>query len=766
MLGRLRRLLPVRGGPRRGRSLTVATFAPLLVILAAAAVLSTAVYVADVRGRYDGRAPFDDAALGPQVARWHGLGTTATGGGEHRPGLVTYAFRRPLALDDGPRSGPEQQRLFTLSEVGCQLHGAGGDGAAAAAAGPTLLLFFIHGNSGGSSQGDYWGCAAAVQAALAAGGPRRHSVRGYAFGLAEQANVHRGRLVGLQADYVADAVEAELRRHKGAAVWLVGHSMGGLVARTAAALVAVEGVLTVNAPHRYPPAMLDRPMRDLYVALNRLSMAGDWGESLSPSPCTSAVLVSECGPSWLSARPSCRRRFAPLPVLLSLTSGEMDLQIEPATAYPPSGPAAAAAGCYFANVQSAAVCGRSASHNGALRDPCVVAYAAAALLNLSAAVGAGRLAPVGAVAVTVSGGAVPLAAAHVSLTEPPLLAALGRRLWRGHHWPCAAAALLAALLLAGPARLLSVSGADAALPLGAPAMAKSRARAVAPLAATLAAAGADPVAAAAALFAVVNGAALVGVSARAVVAAAGPAAPSLSPWVWDRWQPDASGPFSFTSSVGHGCREVALGGVAACAGLCAAAVATRLQSALPVAAPLCCRAAERGVVWAVLVASAYAAAVLLSVPLTWRAVVWACVAVAAGCCRPTSSQASRDGRREAAAPTPLFALVHLLQLQPALTIHNEIVSRTTDTAATVDGLYYATELCLVALLAAPACASLPGPMASPGRRFGALAAAACVACCCGCALLAASPVDLSSASIALLLSFPSFLYAATAARQH
>ena len=352
--------------------------------------------------------------------------------------------------------------------------------AAAASAIPAHLhVFFLHGNAGSHTQGNYWSCA--MQHASNLLGVQ---ISTYAFQWAEQANVHRGRLVGLQADYVADVVEAVVRgatavdRRVEHRVWLVAHSMGGLVARLAVQLldsfVDVGGVLTFNSPHRFPPLLLDAPMADVYRTLTAAEHASTSSEGLAgtanatvPATATtadasgepyarlsSATLISACRQRLTEE--AClryrRRRRRRVPHLISLTSGELDLQIEPATVYP--SPWSSEYAVSFFNTLDRAVCTHTTSHDGILLDPCAVTQGAIRLLSASMNEGAG-LTTLTEQARRKSDPAAEFAgaSARAQLPLPPGIVSrvsrIGQLLWQQHIWSWAVAALYAYALLSG-----------------------------------------------------------------------------------------------------------------------------------------------------------------------------------------------------------------------------------------------------------------------------------------------------------------------------
>ncbi|KAG5481290.1 hypothetical protein CUR178_06526 [Leishmania enriettii] len=346
--------------------------------------------------------------------------------------------------------------LYSLQRIDCSwLPPASPARPSSAVADISLLLFFIHGNAGGYSQANYWSCAA--QYISKAFGVQADT---FSFELANQANVHRGLLVAAQAEYVTDVVEATAHEKRSAVpeglrlhVWLVGHSMGGVVARMAAQLllptVTLAGIITFNAPLRYPPLLLDAPMADVYRAITEAEQqpAEDCPVS-SPAgtftKLTSSELLYSCTLGNCSVRRSCLREKTRL---ISITSGEMDLQIEPSTTRPSTWRSAYAVSAY--NTLHPSFCGRSHSHDGVLRDPCTMVSAAVLLVSSSLGVHGDTEVSSELLRGTADdyGGGAP--------SETPLspavsrAASIGQALWKRHVWPCASAALYAHLLLSG-----------------------------------------------------------------------------------------------------------------------------------------------------------------------------------------------------------------------------------------------------------------------------------------------------------------------------
>ncbi|KAH8605540.1 putative PGAP1 like protein Alpha beta hydrolase family [Trypanosoma vivax] len=229
-------------------------------------------------------------------------------------------------------------------------------------ASPNAAVYFVHGNSGSYRQ--------VYQLALALTQQKEVVSEIYTFDFVYQANIHRGRLLKRQALFALEAIEAvEGARHDvmwhsaphkpAPCIWVVGHSMGGVVVHLVSQALArtelasrVAGVVTLNAPHRYPPIFLDGPMQREYFAL--------W----SVRPRNSGPRNSTCG-----SHP-----------MLSITSGTLDMLVEQQlTQLPPSECSTEA----HVNVRTEdpAVCGKTLQHNDILRDGCVVAFVTSVIAN-------------------------------------------------------------------------------------------------------------------------------------------------------------------------------------------------------------------------------------------------------------------------------------------------------------------------------------------------------------------------------------------------
>lgn len=439
-------------------------------------LFSTVCYIVDIRSRYH-TPRLDFPALGRYTeSLWSASALPA------RLGAADVASPKLFAPLIQTRDEPSAQSLnasltrsgalaastegYNLERIECLWSAAFEPAPAPPAAVRTLPLhlhvFFLHGNAGSHRQGEYWSCA--VQHA---GSLLGVMVSTYAFRWNEQANVHRGRLMSVQADYTADVVEAVVRAATAAAankrtthrVWFGAHSMGGIVARLAAQLldssIDLGGIVTFNAPHRFPPLLLDAPMADIFRTLTVAEQMPASGVDVdavredamaAQRQLSSAELVHR----FRAMTPRCLRQTrhqSPAAQLISITSGEMDLQIEPATALPP--PFASHYAVSFFNTLDQAVCTGSASHDGVLTDPCAVAFGALRLLAASVNQTQGSAAlsqPLGSVEFAA-------ASARAQLPLPPGIVSrvslVGQLLWQQHMWPWGVAALYGYVLFAG-----------------------------------------------------------------------------------------------------------------------------------------------------------------------------------------------------------------------------------------------------------------------------------------------------------------------------
>ncbi|KPA82924.1 hypothetical protein ABB37_02675 [Leptomonas pyrrhocoris] len=451
----------------------------LFQCICAVTLFSTACYIVDIRSRYRPPRKDFDALTQYSELLWNASGLPV-------PAVATSELHLPaFQVRDGPflknlnasltRTGGSTDAALTnynLQKTECLWSALFGPVATTSAAPAPFMtplvhlhIFFLHGNAGSHTQGEYWTCA--VQHASNLLGA---SITTYALQWAEQANVHRGRLVGLQADYTADVVEAAVRgavdddgvRHR---VWLVAHSMGGVVARLAAQLldpsVDLGGIVTFNSPHLFPPLLLDAPMADVYRALTVAEQPSSAGElkhaekaatpaaavsgAASPVRLSSATVVKACS----TLTDDClrhRHRQSRVPHLISITSGEMDLQIEPATVYPSRWSSRYAVA--FFNTLDRAVCTHTTSHDGILMDPCAVTLGALQLLSASFIQANDTAMPAEAEEVDAAN-----ANARAQLPLPPGIVSrvslVGQLLWQQHMWPWAVSSLYGYVLLGG-----------------------------------------------------------------------------------------------------------------------------------------------------------------------------------------------------------------------------------------------------------------------------------------------------------------------------
>jgi pimeloyl-ACP methyl ester carboxylesterase len=690
-----------------------------------------------------------------------------------------------------------------------------------------LHLFFLHGNAGSHRQGEYWSCA--VQHASNLLGV---TVSTYSFRWAEQANVHRGRLLQLQANYVTDVVEAVVRAatspnrsrvpHR---VWLVAHSMGGVVARLAAQLldssVDFGGILTFNSPHRFPPLLLDAPMASVYRALTVAEQAAPRIDRHKDTPTadelhvglSSAVFTQVCGSSTEAACLRHRRRQSRLPHLISITSGEMDLQIEPATVHPSPWPNLRYA-MTFVNTLDHTICTRSSSHDGVLLDPCAVTYGALQLLSASVKNDNEDTAQVESRDLTDfakvrAGAQLPLPPGIVSRVS-----LLGQLLWQQHMWPWAVVALYGYVLLGGlwpqvvrsaetlSKRWLTRRGAGRQ-----PAL-------VSLLHCVVASEFSVTVFLAffygcTCLYAALTALYLAGTGQRVWF--------SLTyPWQWEAYpqlrhaSTNVVAPlhfaiatvFFFLSSVGPftvgvnaGMALVVVGDMTRCVkarvGRCRLAFGTtRRRRMVAVLFPL-------------VVAALYAVFLVYGVSPTIRGVAWLVLFLLIPCFRYT--QARCDGRSAVASPAAaavadagllkhdadvveivfpsdfgsarppaeletwdtqhlpgmLYATVYLIQLHPFFTIRNAIVSHTYDSAATMDGRNYIAEAGLLVLLCCPAVTPSLLPLCRCqllGNSFHYVGVLCSIFALLAVAWILVRPVESFQVLSALLWCFPSFLF--------
>lgn len=158
-------------------------------------------------------------------------------------------------------------------------------------------VLFLPGNAGAYQQGRSVAASAATlfyrpsQNPIGAGASWRRPLDFFVFDFNEEFSALHAPTLDAQADFVAAAVPHILESYAGSEkptrILLLGHSMGGIVARLAAQRMdnsSIDAIVTMSTPHDMPPVALDAEMDALYTRLNSASYA-------NPSP----PLVSLCG---------------------------------------------------------------------------------------------------------------------------------------------------------------------------------------------------------------------------------------------------------------------------------------------------------------------------------------------------------------------------------------------------------------------------------------------------------------------------------------
>lgn len=213
-------------------------------------------------------------------------------------------------------------------------------------------VLFIPGNAGSFRQIRSIASSAARQFYSHPGGPLRPEyARSGAAGLDfftvdfnEDFSAFHGETLFEEAEYVNDAVRyiLSLYTHTSrtnafrrplpdpGAVIIIGHSMGGIVARKMLDMSnylpgSVNTILTISTPHAVPPVTLDRRIETVYSDIDRL-----WRKAFS----TSGLTDSKPPPTALRIRPDDFASDAnanPLAdvVLISLSGGTSDTTISP-----------------------------------------------------------------------------------------------------------------------------------------------------------------------------------------------------------------------------------------------------------------------------------------------------------------------------------------------------------------------------------------------------------------------------------------------------
>ncbi|KAA8916861.1 hypothetical protein TRICI_000980 [Trichomonascus ciferrii] len=125
----------------------------------------------------------------------------------------------------------------------------------------------------------------------------------------EDLTAFHGKTLLDQAEYLNEAIAYILSMYKKSSssefpapssVILIGHSMGGMVARTMVTLPSyrpntVNTILTLAAPHSMPPVSVDRDVVQLYEGVNRYWEKSFSQELIGRNPLASVVLISIAG---------------------------------------------------------------------------------------------------------------------------------------------------------------------------------------------------------------------------------------------------------------------------------------------------------------------------------------------------------------------------------------------------------------------------------------------------------------------------------------
>lgn len=130
------------------------------------------------------------------------------------------------------------------------------------------VLLFIPGNAGSHGQ-----CRDLFRVILK---QNRESVAArtafYALEFGEELTAFHGQTIMRQASYVRTVLTHLQSEHRQPRIYLIGHSMGGIVARLVAGSSSsdfgVHGVFTLGTPHSGPPVFLERSIYSIVNALN------------------------------------------------------------------------------------------------------------------------------------------------------------------------------------------------------------------------------------------------------------------------------------------------------------------------------------------------------------------------------------------------------------------------------------------------------------------------------------------------------------------
>lgn len=170
-----------------------------------------------------------------------------------------------------------------------------------------IPLLFVPGNAGSYRQARSIGSLAAAEA-LRQGKPAASRLDIYTIDFEEDLSAFHGRTLLDQAEYVNDAIRFILALYNQPdpdhphpkSVLVVGHSMGGFVARALPALAnyvpdSINTLVTLAAPHARPPLAFDASLARVYDLVNTFWRQASSDPLVGRSPVSGIALVSIAG---------------------------------------------------------------------------------------------------------------------------------------------------------------------------------------------------------------------------------------------------------------------------------------------------------------------------------------------------------------------------------------------------------------------------------------------------------------------------------------
>jgi pimeloyl-ACP methyl ester carboxylesterase len=170
-----------------------------------------------------------------------------------------------------------------------------------------IPVIFIPGNAGSYKQARSIGSLAA-EAVAERGLSADMQLDLFTADFQEDFTAFHGRTLLDQAEYVNDAIKFILNLYDNPnpatphpkSVIVIGHSMGGFIARTLVGLdnytpESVNTILTLASPHVLPPLTFDAELTNVYQLVNRYWAEAHSAEMVGRSPLSSVALVSIAG---------------------------------------------------------------------------------------------------------------------------------------------------------------------------------------------------------------------------------------------------------------------------------------------------------------------------------------------------------------------------------------------------------------------------------------------------------------------------------------